>query len=83
MKKAQIHLAKDHLLPPLEGEHLAKCHLANSNNFLKNLHDKNLMKMRLKNLEQLWKIRRLIEKVNLHFSYLKSRAIMTIIIYSI
>lgn len=31
-EKAQMCLAKDHLLPLLQGEHLAKCHLANSNN---------------------------------------------------
>lgn len=53
-EKAHMCLAKDHLLPPLQGEYLAKCHLANSNNLKKkNLHDKNLVKMGLRNLEQL------------------------------
>lgn len=30
-EKAQMYVAKDHLLPPLEGDYLAKCHLVNSN----------------------------------------------------
>lgn len=34
-EKAHMCLAKDHLLPPLQGEYLAKCHLANSNNLKK------------------------------------------------
>lgn len=31
-EKAQVCLAKDHLLSPLEAEYLAKCHVVNSNN---------------------------------------------------
>lgn len=34
-EKAWMCLAKDNLFPPLEGEYLGKCHLANSNFFFK------------------------------------------------